>query len=276
MPPKSASATSRPSPRGSRRTAVLEEDESNGASGGKTPFEELAAAAVAAEEEEIEAGEKEPTIEDVEIPLKPHFKRLLKDFVEGLKLSLSVVLGLIVTYITKYFSDAEDIFEKPTKVFANFREEEKREEFLNIVLGTTFQVIPEISNQKSLSETKTAALQKFRNFKLPEEQIRALGATMGAKITRSDMLELVKVWDSIFVDQTVPKMSLPSLLCLSPSGILFGQTQRSDFRKGIMSPKVPFRFAKNVHLDVNIPFIVLYHSCLFVLLVLRYRRARNL
>ena len=89
MPPKQAS---KPSPK-SRRSADAEDKNSGfdtegmGTSlDGKTPSKVAAAAAAAAEDEDENEAVEE--FEEIEMPIEPYFKRLLKDLVGRLGLSI--------------------------------------------------------------------------------------------------------------------------------------------------------------------------------------------
>ena len=149
-------------------------------------------------------------------------------------------MGLVVTFITKCFTNAENIFEKPEKVTAHWGGSGKKDELINIVLGSTFQAIPKVAHPKAISETKQAALQQFSNVELDKERIRALGATMGPIMTRNDLIEMSKIYDSFFKDQSVFKIPFPNLLVLSPSGIAYAAGIRTDFRTvGAKSPNNP-------------------------------------
>ena len=90
---------------------------------------------------------------------------------------------------------------------------------------------------KSVSDSKIAALQKFTNYELPKERIRAIGVSMGNQLTRNDLLNIKAEYDAMFVDQTITKISFANAITLSPPGLLFGDGLRAEYR--VMDKKTP-------------------------------------
>jgi len=160
--------------------------------------------------------------EELEIPTSSYFRVITKSLVKLLEISTATIVALVVAYTAKYF-EVDTIFENAEKVENILDDEAKKELLINNVVGTTFQAVRKISNLKAVSGSKATALQKFINVEIPEERLRALAGSMGNQLTRNDLLNIKAEFDSLFVDQTVPKISFANAITLSPSGWAIGQ-----------------------------------------------------
>ena len=174
--------------------------------------------------------------EELEIPVSSYFRFIIKSLVKLLEISAATIITMVVAFTTKY-SEVGMIFENAEKVEAILDDEAKKEILINNVVGTTFQAVRKISNLKGVSDSKSSALQKFINVDIPEERLRALAGSMGNQLTRNDLLNFKAVYDSLYDDQTVPKISFANVLTLSPSGILFSEGIRTEHRT--MEVKTP-------------------------------------
>jgi hypothetical protein len=83
---------SKPSPKSRKPGSGDAEEDNSGTAmmGGREKTPSKFAAAAAAEDENV-AGEE---VEEIEMPIQPHFQKLLKDLVKRLELSIYVVVGL--------------------------------------------------------------------------------------------------------------------------------------------------------------------------------------
>ena len=155
---------------------------------------------------------------------------------------------MVVAFTTKY-SEVGMIFENAEKVEAILDDDAKKEILINNVVGTTFQAVRKMSNLRAASDSKSSALQKFINVDIPEERLRALAGSMGNQLTRNDLLNFKAVYDSLYDDQTVPKIPFANVLTLSPSGILFSEGIRTEHRTmEVKTPITPTSIVKRVEM----------------------------